>query len=132
MADEVKNNDRPGAASAARPLTTESMRNDGADARKRDDQQTVSVKALGIFHKDGGLDGERVNPGDTFDCSRSRAAELRANGLVEYTNESDEKDIHGDDAERLSQRAKQRMEQGQIRDKDKGTPLKNPTVPGMD
>lgn len=53
---------------------------------------TVEVRAKGSFHGQGNFQGDLVHHGDTFVVDRGRAAELRANGLVEYTDESAEKE----------------------------------------
>ena len=116
MADDTKT---PG------PIKTATI---GGNRPPVEDNSTVSVTALARFSKDGNPHGELVDVGDTLDVTRSRAAELRANGLIEYASESDDKDIHGNDAERHGERAKQRANQGKIDERNKSTPLRNPAV----
>lgn len=55
-----------------------------------DDGNQVRVRSLKYFHGEPseGKEG-RVAPGDELTASRPRAAELRANGLIEYTDPAD-------------------------------------------
>ena len=122
MADPVK------PAVAVAPLTTASI-SPKPPVPDSADTQAVRVRALGSFHKDAGMQGEMTNHGDEFETSRERAAQLRANSLVEYVNEGDGREIHGEiEDKRLSERAKQTATTRGIRDKDKGAPLINPRV----
>jgi hypothetical protein len=106
--------------------------NVGGAENKRDDSgdQTVSVKALKTFHKDGNMRGDVVGPDSpAFDVDRQRAAQLRANGLIEYANESDDHAIHGEvDAKRIGEKVKQQAEASKIPANSRGTPLRNPEV----
>jgi hypothetical protein len=125
MADETK----PIVSSETKPdkfIGTEPVEN------KRDvsGDQTVSVKALRTFHKDGDMKGEVVTPeSPPFTVDRQRAAQLRANGLIEYTNDSDAHAIHGEaGAKLLDDRAARQAEASKIPANSKGTPLRNPEV----
>lgn len=119
------------------PITSSSPKADrivevGGVENKRDNSgdQTVSVKALKTFHKDGDLKGEMVGPDSpAFDVPRSRAAQLRANGLIEYANESDDHDIHGKvDAARIADKVKLQADVGKIPANSRGKPLINPAI----
>jgi len=124
MADEVK----PITSSAPKPDTLVST---AAPENKRDtsSDQVVIVRALKIFHKDGDLRGDMTAPGDEFEVDRSRAAQLRANGLIEYVSEADGHAIHGEtDAKRLDEKAAMQAKAGAIPANSKGTPLRNPEV----
>jgi hypothetical protein len=92
--------------------------------------QTVSVKALRTFHKDGDMKGDVVTPDSPpFTVDRQRAAQLRANGLIEYTNDGDAHAIHGEaGAKILDDRAARQAEASKIPANSKGTPLRNPEV----
>ena len=93
-------------------------------AASTDAAQQVTVRALGTFHSDGNMQGALCAPGDTFTCDRLRAAQLRANGLVEYVSGDDEKAIHGEiDARAITERVEQRKQAGVIADRNKTTPL---------
>lgn len=111
----------------ANPITSNNM-STNAPPRDAKEDKKISVKALARFHEHADMKGKLLDVGDTFETHQSRAAELRANGLVEYTNESDGKDIHGNDHDRLNARAKDRAEQGKIDDRNKTTALRNPAV----
>jgi hypothetical protein len=119
------------------PITSSSPKADrivevGGVENKRDNSgdQTVSVKALKTFHRDGDLKGEMVGPDSpAFDVPRSRAAQLRANGLIEYANECDDHDIHGKvDAARIADKVKLQAEAGKIPANSRSTPLRNPEI----
>lgn len=125
MADEIK----PILSSEIKPdktVGTEPVEN------KRDvtGDQTVSVKALRTFHKDGNMKGDLVDPDSPpFIVDRQRAAQLRANGLIEYTNEADARAIHGEvGAKALDERAARQDAAGKIPGHSKGAPLLNPEV----
>jgi hypothetical protein len=125
MADETK----PILSSEPKPdkiIGTEPVEN------KRDvsGDQSVSVKALRTFHKDGDMKGEVVTPDSpAFTVDRQRAAQLRANGLIEYTNDGDAHAIHGEvGAKILDDRAARQAEASKIPANSKGTPLRNPEV----
>ncbi len=106
-----------------------SVANVNGVARDQSGDQTVSVKALRTFHKGEHMQGEMVKPGDTFDVSRGRAAELRANGLIEYANESDDKAIHGEaGAKKFAERQRLDTEARDTVSKNKTTPLRNPEL----
>lgn len=93
------------------------------------DQQKIKVRALRTFHESADLKGNLVHPGDEFDCPRGRAAQLRANGLIEYASASDEKDIHGEaDAKAIAARIKHRTDAEQAVEQHKTTPLRNPEM----
>jgi hypothetical protein len=125
----------PVMADETQPITSSSPKADrivevGGVENKRDNSgdQTVSVKALKTFHKDGDLKGEMVGPDSpAFDVPRSRAAQLRANGLIEYANESDDHDIHGK-VSRIADKVKLQSKAGEIPANSRGTPLRNPEV----
>lgn len=101
-----------------------------ADKRDTSRDQMVSVKALKSFHKDGDMKGEVVGPDSpAFDVPRWRAAQLRANFLIEYANDSDDKAIHGEaDAKRIADRVKAIAEQTKLPANSKTTPLRNPEM----
>lgn len=103
---------------------------DTSDKRDTSRDQLVSVKALKCFHKDGDMKGEVVGPDSpAFDVPRWRAAQLRANFLIEYSNDSDDKAIHGEaDAKRIADRVKAIAEQTKLPANSKTTPLRNPEV----
>jgi hypothetical protein len=99
--------------------------NDAAAA----DGQSINVRALRFFHKDGDMRGEVAKPGDEFPVARHRAAQLRANGLIEYVNDSDDKAIHGEIASKtISDRVKAQAENTKLPENSKGTPPRNPEV----
>lgn len=103
----------------------------GGMENKRDasGDQTVSVRALKTFHKDGNMQGDMTTLGDEFEVDRHRAAQLRANGLIEYANESDGHAIHGEiDSKRLDEKVRLQVEQSKIPENSKGTPLRNPEI----
>lgn len=43
--------------------------------------ENVTVRALRMF--EGSVEGRLISPGDAIEVTRARAAELKANGLVE-------------------------------------------------
>ncbi len=92
--------------------------------------QTVSGQAPRTFHKDGDMKGEVVTPDSPpFTVDRQRAAQLRANSLIEYTNDVDAHAIHGEaGAKLLDDRAARQAEASKIPANSKGTPLRNPEV----
>ncbi len=104
----------------------------GTAENKRDQSgdQMVSVKALKSFPKHGNnVAGEMVHPGEEFETHRQRAAELRANGLIEYGNESDAHAVHGKDgAEKLDAKLKADAEMREIPKNSRATPLVNPLI----
>jgi hypothetical protein len=103
----------------------------GNAENKRDQSgdQKVTVKALKTFHKHANMQGDMVHPGDEFETHRSRAAELRANGLIEYSSEADGHSVHGEqDAKRLDEKLKRQAELSKIPENSKTTPLRNPEV----
>lgn len=124
MADEVK----PIPSAAAKPDTLVST---AAPENKRDTSgdQVVMVRALKTFPKDGDLRGDLTSHGEEFEVHRSRAAQLRANGLIEYVNETDGHAIHGEaDAKRIDDKVALQAKAGAIPANSKGTPLRNPEV----
>jgi hypothetical protein len=124
MADEVN----PITSSAPKPDTLVST---AAAENKRDTSgdQVVTVRALKIFHKNGDMRGEMTSPGEEFEAERSRAAQLRANGLIEYVNETDGHAIHGEvDAKRIDEKVALQAKAGAIPANSKTTPLRNPEV----
>jgi hypothetical protein len=116
-------------ADEAKTITTDSM---AAAENKRDTSgdQVVSVKALRSFHKDGDMKGEVVGPdSDAFEVPRSRAAQLRANGLIEYAKEADGVAIHGEaEAKKFAEKVKAQSENTKLPDNSRTTPLINPEV----
>lgn len=93
--------------------------------------QKVTVRALKTFPKHGHTAGdlEMANPGDEFETHRHRAAELRANGLIEYPNDGDANTVHGEDgAKRLDARLKSDADLRKIPENSRGTPLRNPKI----
>jgi len=104
------------------PSSAENKRDTSGD-------QTVIVRALRVFHKDGDMKGEMSSPGDEFEVDRARAAQLRANGLIEYVNTDDDHAIHGQvDAGRIGERVAQQAAACKIPANSKGGPLRNPEV----
>jgi hypothetical protein len=99
---------------------------------KRDSSgdQTVIVKALKTFHRDGDMQGEMVGSSSpAFELPRWRAAQLRANGLIEYANEGDGHAIHGEvEAKRIDEKVKMQAELTKLPENSKGTPLRNPEI----
>lgn len=110
--------------------TVEFGASDGPDkARNAENEQTIKVRALRSFHQDAHMQGEMLKPGTEFDCPRGRAAELRANGLIEYVSDGDAKTIHGEEgAKKIDERVKREQEQGKILERNLGTPLRNPEL----
>jgi hypothetical protein len=102
----------------------------GEDKRNTSGDQKVRVKALHSFHKDGNMTGEMVGPdSEPFEVERSRAAELRASGLIEFEDESTAHDVHGKEAEqRVKERLAQEDKMRAIPENSKGTPLRNPKL----
>lgn len=98
------------------------------------DSQQVRVRALRTFHKDGDVSGagELVRPNEgeksEFSTSRTRASQLRANGLIEYVDASDAKDIHGDKEKEFQHRDNLVADQAKEFEKAKSTPLKAPSM----
>lgn len=83
MADAIKSSD----LTATAPAKFEPVAQVNNLAAQNGDGGTVMVKPVRTFMGDEGM----KSPGsDPFSVSRSRAAELRANGLVEYVNDADE------------------------------------------
>lgn len=132
MADEVKPITTPNEKPARQiEVGKEPAVTDQPVENKRDTSgdQTVTVRALRVFHKDGDMKGEMSSPGDEFEVDRGRAAQLRANGLIEYVNEDDDHAIHGQvDASRISERVAQQTAAAKIPPNSKGAPLRNPEV----
>jgi ribosomal protein S19E (S16A) len=116
-------------ADEAKAITTDTMA--GAE-NKRDTSgdQAVSVKALRSFHKDGDMKGEVVGPeSDPFEVPRHRAAQLRANGLIEYAKDGDDVAIHGEvDAKRIAEKVRLQTAASALPANSKTTPLRNPEV----
>jgi hypothetical protein len=104
----------------------------GGAENKRDTSgdQPVTVKALKTFHKEPDMKGDMVGPDSPpFEVPRHRAAQLRANGLIEYANESDGHDIHGKtDAARIDEKVRLQSELSKIPENSKTTPLRNPEI----
>jgi hypothetical protein len=50
----------------------------------------MRVRARSHFHKGPNMSGGLCEPGEEFEVDRMRAAELRANGLVEFADKDDE------------------------------------------
>lgn len=71
------------------PATT-----DAADKPKAD---MVDLIAAGSFHEMSNFQGKLLQPGDKFSAERSRAVELRANGLVHYADAEAEKAATAED-----------------------------------
>ena len=103
--------------------TVESRRDQSGD-------QMVAVKAMKTFPKHGhDVNGEMVHPGDEFETHRHRAAELRANGLIEYANESDAHAVHGaEGAKKLDEKLKREAEMRDIPKNSLASPLVNPKI----
>lgn len=105
---------------------------DGA-ARDQQNDQMIKVRALRTFHENANMHGRMVQPGHEFDCQRGRAAELRANGLIEYVSDDHDKEIHGEiDAKRIGDRVKREQEQAKLPENSTTTPLRNPALPLAD
>jgi hypothetical protein len=101
-----------------------------AQERSEHQGQKVSVKALRTVHKDPSLQGEVANPGDSFETTRGRAAELRSHGIVEFGSEQEERDAHfgQDHVASTSARLKADQEARKIPDMHKSSPLRNPEL----
>jgi hypothetical protein len=114
----------------AKPDRTIEFGGNAQDAEQnQDDQQKISVRALRTFHENPSLKGNVLHPGDEFECPRVRAAELRANGLIEYVNEGDEKTIHGEiGAKATRERVERQTEASKLPEQHKTTPLRNPKL----
>jgi hypothetical protein len=54
------------------------------------EQDVVEVKATGSYFEFPDFTGRLLQNGDTFTTTRARAVELRANGLLEYTDAKQE------------------------------------------
>jgi hypothetical protein len=52
----------------------------------KDNDQQVEIIALGSFFENHDFTGRLLQAGDTARVDRQRAAELRANGLIRYTD----------------------------------------------
>lgn len=81
---------KPITAAAPQPLTTKAIGTEPAPAAQKKvgdaDDDLVEVKQLVPYL---GLEDKRINDGKPYMVTRRRAAELRANGLAEYTNAAD-------------------------------------------
>lgn len=104
----------------------------GEPENKRDasGDQKVTVRALKTFHRDGDMKGEVVGPdSEPFEVDRSRAAQLRANGLIEYVKAADDVAIHGEEgSKKIADKVKAHAEQTKLPENSKTTPLVNPEV----
>jgi hypothetical protein len=100
-----------------------------AVARDQSGDQKIKVRALRTFHEQADMKGKMVAFGDEFETSRDRAAQLRANGLIEYVDASHAKDIHGEEgAKKIEERVKREQEMTKIPERNLGTPLRNPEL----
>lgn len=91
------------------------------------DQQKVKVKPLRSYHDSEA--GKYVTPADdAYEVSRHRAAQLRANGLVEFENDGDEKDVVEAHVKKHMDASAARAHQPGIAERDKATPLRNPKL----
>lgn len=98
-------------------------------ARDQQNDQKIKVRALRTFHENANMHGKMVQPGDEFECQRGRAAELRANGLIEYVSDGHDKEIHGEiDAKRIGDRVSREQEMAKLPENAKTTPLRNPEL----
>lgn len=117
---EFTRKDKVGVETGTRPDAVK------ADAK---DDQSIKVRALRTFHKEENMQGDMTKPGDEFDCPRSRAAQLRANGLIEYVNDKDGVRIHGEDGDaKISEQVARDAKLREMPEKHKGTPLRNPEL----
>lgn len=93
-------------------------------------EQKVTVRALRTVHKDQNLQGEVANPGDEFETHRGRAAELRAHGIVEFSNESEENEAfkHASPTAAIRDRVNRDHESRKIPEQHKSSPLRNPKL----
>lgn len=98
--------------------------------RQEHGQQKVSVRALRTVHKDGNLQGEVAQPGHEFETTRTRAAELRSHGIVEFTSDSDQDEAfkHSHPATAINERVKRDVESRKIPEQHKSSPLRNPEL----
>ena len=128
MADDTKA--APSTAPSGAPTAIMSTNAAAENMRDESGDQSVSVRALKTFHKHGDMTGEVVTPeSEAFDVPRTRAAQLRANGLVEYVRQEDAVAIHGEiDAKRLDQKARLQAENSKLPANSKATPLRHPEV----
>lgn len=127
MADETK----PITSADLGTKPNQTITTGGPVENKRDTtgDQATPVRALRSFHKDGDMKGDLCQPGDEFEVPRHRAAQLRANGLIEYANEGDNHAIHGEvDAGKLADKVKLQEQAGKIPENSKTTPLRNPEI----
>jgi hypothetical protein len=126
----------PGVAQPRAPEGASGARTaEEADAARRaaengEGEEKVTVKALRNVHKAGNLQGEMAKPGDEFETTKSRASQLRANGIIEYANESDAHDIHGKrDHDAITERVKRdNAMRTESVEKNRTTPLRNPKL----
>jgi len=101
---------------------------EGAQHNPENDQK-ISVRALRTFHEHENMHGKQVHPGDEFECTRGRAAELRANGLIEYVSDGEAAKIHGEvGAKKIDERVKREQDQAKIPERHKTSPLRNPEL----
>lgn len=98
-------------------------------ARDQSNDQKVSVKARRTFHKEANMQGDLVHEGHEFETTRERAAQLRANGLIDYSDEGDEKELHGrTQGDALREAIKRDEEMRKIPEQHKTSPLRNPEI----
>lgn len=64
---------------------------------KTDAQDSVDLIATGSFYEQPNMTGKLLQNGDTFSTTRDRAVELRANGLVRYSDAKTEETAAKDD-----------------------------------
>ena len=125
MADETKAITSADLASQKPPIEIGGVEN----KRDTSGDQMVNVRAFKSFHKAADLTGPVAQPGDEFEVQRHRAAQLRANGLIEYVSESDDKAVHGEiDGKRIADKVKMQAEMSKIPENSRGTPLINPEI----
>jgi hypothetical protein len=125
MTDEVK----PILSGESKPDRLVNVGGTAENKRDTSGDQPVNVRALKTFHKEPDMKGEMAKPGDEFDVPRHRAAQLRANGLIEYANDSDNHAIHGEvDAKRIDEKVRLQTEASKITDNSRTTPLRNPEI----
>lgn len=90
---------------------------------EKPDPNLVALIAIGSFHEQGNFQGRLLHGGDTFHAERSRAVELRANGLVRYADVEAEKAATSDEtaatdgADRLVITSKSAVRPAQVRTK---------------
>lgn len=95
--------------------------------------QMVRVRAVRAHHIGENMSGELIHPGNgeksEYDCLRLRAAQLRANGIIEYVDSAVGVKIHGEDLHKsFDEQIASQMEAEKIPASAKGTPLKNPAL----